>query len=144
MPPRLLTPALALVPLSLLASACAPSDPAAEAARAAAAIAAAPEATVTGPGQRCIPRSQIRQTVVRSDRVIDFETHGSKVYRSTLPNRCPGLNFDRAIAYETSIDQLCSQQIIYSVQSIGGNLQRGAACSLGEFVPVEYVRKSKG
>ncbi|WP_086607318.1 hypothetical protein [Erythrobacter donghaensis] len=140
MPPRL----FALAPLPLILSACAPPDPAAEASRTAAAIAAAPEVTVKGPGERCINRSQLRNTVVRSERVIDFEMHGGKVYRNTLRQSCPGLNFDRAIAYETSIDQLCTQQIVYSLQNIGGVPRRGAGCSLGEFVPVEYVRKTEG
>lgn len=135
---------LAFAPLPLVMASCAPSDPAADAARAAASISAAPEATVTGPGQNCINRSQVRASIVRSDRVIDFEMAGGKVYRSTLPNRCPGLSFDRAITYETSIDQLCTQQIVYSLQNIGGVPQRGAGCALGEFVPVEYVRKTKG
>ena len=130
--------ALALAPIAL--TACAPSDPAANAARAAASIAAAPAATVTGPGQTCIMRDQVRATVVRSDRVIDFEMNGGKVYRNTLKSSCPGLNWDRAITYETSINQLCSPQIIYSLTNIGGVPQRGAGCSLGEFVPVEYVR----
>lgn len=139
MPPRL----FALAPLPLMLAGCAPPDPAAEATRTAAAIAAAPEATVTGPGERCINRSQLRNTVVRSERVIDFEMHGGKVYRNTLRQSCPGLNFDRAIAYETSIDQLCTQQIVYSLQNVGGVPRRGAGCSLGEFVPVEYVRKTE-
>ncbi|TAD71520.1 MAG: hypothetical protein EAY70_14065 [Sphingomonadales bacterium] len=133
----------ALAPLPLILSACTPNDPAADAARDAAAIAAAPEAKVVGPAQNCINRSQVRATVVRSDRVIDFEMNGGKVYRSTLPNRCIGLTFDRAIIYETSIDQLCTQQIVYSLQNIGGVPQRGAGCSLGEFVPVEYVKQTK-
>jgi len=135
---------LAFAPLPLVMASCAPSGPAADAARAAASIAAAPEATVTGPGQNCINRSQVRASIVRSDRVIDFEMAGGKVYRSTLPNRCPALSFDRAITYETSIDQLCTQQIVYALQNIGGVPQRGAGCALGEFVPVEYVRKTKG
>ena len=138
MPPRL----FALAPLPLILSACAAPDPAVEAARTAEAIAAAPAATVTGPGERCINRAQLRNTVVRSERVIDFEMLGGKVYRNTLRQSCPGLNFDRAITYETSIDQLCTQQIVYALQNVGGIPQRGAGCSLGEFVPVEYVRKT--
>jgi hypothetical protein len=129
-----------LTPLSLLAlAACAP-DPATDAARSAAAIARAPAATVLGPGESCINRSQVRNTVVRSDQVIDFEMQGGKVYRNTLQSRCPGLGWDRSITYETSIDQLCRPQIVYALQNIGGTLQRGAGCSLGEFVPVEYVK----
>lgn len=131
---------LALAPLPLILAACAPSDPAADAARAAAEIAAAPEARVTGPAQTCINRDQVRATVVRSNRVIDFEMNGGKVYRNTLKSSCPGLGWDRAITYETSINQLCSPQIIYSLTNIAGVPQRGAGCSLGEFVPVEYVR----
>lgn len=135
---------LVLAPLPLLAlGACAP-DPVGEAARAVAEIAKAPAATVTGPPESCIDRSQVRQTVVRSDRVIDFEMTGGKVYRSTLRNSCPGLGWDRAITYETSINQLCTTQIVTSLQNIGGVLQRGAGCALGEFVPVEYVKKAKG
>lgn len=140
MTPRL----LALAPLPMLAplllAACA-QDPAAQAARAQAEIDAAPAATVKGPGQNCINRSQVRNTVVRSDRVIDFEMHGGKVYRSTLKSSCPGLGFNRALTYETSIDQLCTQQIVYALQTTGGTLQRGAGCSLGEFVPIEYVKE---
>jgi hypothetical protein len=131
---------LALAPLPLLLASCAP-DPAAEAARNQAALDAAPAASVTGPAQNCILRSQVRNTMIRSDRVIDFEMVGGKVYRSTLPARCPGLEWDRAITYETSIDQLCTQQIVYALQTIGGTLQRGAGCSLGEFVPVEYEKE---
>lgn len=134
--PRFLT----LAPLAALAVSCAPADPAAQAARSEAAIAAAPAARVLGPGQNCIDRAQVRNSVVRSDKVIDFEMVGGKVYRSTLPNRCPGLGWDRAITYETSINQLCTQQIVYSLQTIGGVPQRGAGCALGEFVPVEYVK----
>jgi hypothetical protein len=136
MTPRL----LALAPLPLLLAACA-QDPAAQAARAQSEIDAAPAATVKGPGQNCISRSQVRNTLVRSDRVIDFEMQSGKVYRSTLKSSCPGLGFDRAITYETSIDQLCTQQIVYSLQNIAGRPQRGAGCSLGEFVPVGYVKE---
>jgi hypothetical protein len=134
---------LALASLPLLAAACAPADPAVQAARSEAAIAAAPAARVLGTGQNCIDRSQVRNSVVRSDQVIDFEMVSGKVFRSTLRDRCPGLGWDRAISYDTSINQLCTTQIIYSLQNIGGVPQRGAGCTLGEFVPVEYVKKAK-
>jgi len=135
---------LATAALPLILAACAPEDPAANAARSAAAIAAAPEARMVGPAQNCIDRSQVRASVVRSDQVIDFEMNGGKVYRNTLRSRCPGLGFERAITFETSINQLCSQQIVYALQNIGGVPQRGAGCGLGEFVPVEYAKKDRG
>jgi len=131
---------LPLAALPLLAIACAPVERPTDANPAA----GAPAVTVLGEGQRCIMRDQVRQTVVRSNRVIDFEMNSGKVYRSTLPQSCPGLSFERAITYETSINQLCTNQIIYALQNIGGVPQRGAGCSLGEFVSVEYVRKAKG
>ena len=105
--------------------------------------AGAPAVKVTGEAQSCINRSQIRNTVVRSDRVIDFEMQGGKVYRNVLKSNCPGLGMDRAITYNTSIDQLCSPQIIYTLQNIGGMPRQGAGCSLGAFVPVEYDRGAK-
>ncbi len=134
----MLSRCLALAPLLLILAACAPTDPAA---RADADAARTPAVKVLGPGQNCIDRSHVRATVVRTDQVIDFEMNGGKVYRSTLKNRCPGLGWDRAITYETSVNQLCTQQIVYSLTNIGGIPQRGAGCSLGEFVPVEYVKE---
>ena len=127
---------LALAALPLLVIGCAPVERATDANPAA----GAPAVTVLGEGRSCIMRDQIRQTLVRNDRVIDFEMQGGKVYRSTMAQRCPGLSFERAITYETSINQLCTNQIVYALQSVGGVLQRGAGCSLGEFVPVEYVK----
>lgn len=131
---------LPLLTLSLLVAACTsdrerPTD--------ANPTAGAPAVKVTGEAQSCINRSQVRNTVVRSDRVIDFEMQGGKVYRNILKSNCPGLGMDRAITYNTSIDQLCSQQIIYTLQNIGGVLRQGAGCSLGAFVPVEYDRGAK-
>ena len=140
-PALLAAPALAA---ALIVSGCAPADPEAQAARAARDAARTPAVTVLGPGENCITQSQVRQSIVRSESVIDFEMRGGKVYRSTLPNRCPGLTLDRAISWDNSIDQLCRQQIVYSLQNFAGTIQRGAACGLGEFVPVEYAKKAKG
>lgn len=128
---------LILAALPLLALACAPVERATDANPAA----GAPAVTVVGEAQRCIMQDQVRQTVVRNDRVIDFEMNGGKVYRSIMPQRCPGLSFERAITYETSINQLCTTQIVYVLQNYAGVLQRGAGCTLGEFVPVEYVKE---
>jgi hypothetical protein len=141
-PALLAAPALAAA--ALLVSGCAPADPATQNARAARDAARTPAVTVLGPGENCILQSQVRQSIVRSDSVIDFEMRSGKVYRSTLPNSCPGLTIDRSITWENSIDQLCRQQIVYALQNFAGILQRGAGCGLGEFVPVEYVKKAKG
>lgn len=130
---------LALLALPLIVSGCA----AGESPGSANPVAGVPEAKVLGAGQNCIMRDQVRQTVVRSAQVIDFEMNNGKVFRNTLTSPCPGLTFDRAITYENSINQLCRQQIVYALQNVGGVLQRGAGCSLGDFVPVEYVKRAK-
>jgi hypothetical protein len=131
---------LMLAPLPLLALACSPQK---ERPTDANPTAGAPAVKVKGEAQTCINISQVRGTVVRSDRVIDFEMRGGKVYRNILPRNCPGLGIERAITYQTSIDQLCSPQIINVLHNIGGTLQQGAGCGLGKFVPVEYDRGTK-
>jgi hypothetical protein len=101
----------------------------------------APAARVVGEGISCIPIVQIRSSRVHDDRTIDFDLGGGKVYRNTLPHSCPGLGFEEAFTYETSLSQLCSTDIIYVLQRLGGSLQRGAGCGLGQFVPVELEKK---
>ena len=98
-----------------------------------------PPVNFTGEPQNCIQRSQIRQTLVRSDEIIDFEMRGGDLYRVVLPNSCPGLRIERAFTYDTEINQLCSAEIIYVLEQIGGTLRRGAGCSLGPFIPAEYL-----
>jgi hypothetical protein len=102
---------------------------------------AGPPATVVGEAETCIRTQAIRQSRVRSDQVIDFEMVGGRVFRSTLPNRCPRLGFERAFTYATSINQLCKQTIIRVISPRAGQLDVGAGCGLGEFVPVEYVEE---
>lgn len=101
-----------------------------------------PAVRVVGEAQSCIPIIQIRNSRVRDDRTIDFEMSGSKVYRNTLPNKCPRLGFEEAFTYETSLTQLCNTDIIYVLEHFGGELRRGPGCGLGEFVPVEYAEKA--
>ena len=95
---------------------------------------AVPDATPTGKPQSCIPITSIRESLVRSDSVIDFRTGGKKYYRVTLPQRCPQLGFERRFAYETSLSQLCAQDIITVLYS--SPPMRGASCGLAPFQPV--------
>ena len=108
------------------------------------ALAAAPppEAKVVGDAISCVNIRGIRQTQVRDDQTIDFMMNGGKVYRNTLPNRCPQLGFERAFGYETSQSQLCNVDIITVLVQAGG-IRRGASCGLGKFTPVELAPKPK-
>lgn len=100
-----------------------------------------PAATVVGEPESCIPLAQARETRIRDDWTIDFIGSGDKVWRNTLTSRCPGLRSENAITYETSLSQLCSTDIVYVLRNVAGNLERGAACSLGPFVPVRLEKK---
>ncbi len=100
-----------------------------------------PVATPVGPARNCVPITQLRDSLVRSDRVIDFRTTGGRdrYYRVTLPQSCPGLSFERRFSYATSIGQLCAQDIITVLYQDGG-LTRGASCGLAPFQPVTITR----
>jgi hypothetical protein len=119
----------ALLPL---AAACAPAN--ADAPR----DIRAPTATVAGEAVNCLSTTNIRNTKVWDDYTIDFETRNGRTYRNALDNRCPQLGFEERFAYETSISQLCSTDIITVLYS-GGT--RGASCGLGQFVPVEVAKE---
>ena len=99
-----------------------------------------PAAEVVGEAQSCIPLTSISSTEIRDDYTIDFMVGASKVWRNTLPNRCPGLKSEDKFTYETSLSQLCSTDIIYVLHDYGGKLSRGAGCGLGKFVPVELEK----
>lgn len=99
----------------------------------------APAARVTGEPRSCIPLAQISQTRVRDDWTIDFIASGRRAWRNSLTARCPGLRSNDAITYETSLSQLCSTDIVYVLETTPSP-RRGAACSIGQFVPVELER----
>jgi hypothetical protein len=97
-------------------------------------------ARVTGPARTCVPLAQIRNSRVRSDRVIDFSNGGSRRgFRVVLSQDCPQLGFEQRFSYATSLTQLCAQDIITVLQS--PPISRGASCGLAPFTPVEFARR---
>ena len=96
-----------------------------------------PPATPAGPAVDCVNLSQVRETHVRSDQVIDFEMSGKRVYRNTLDGACPSLGLEERFSYSVSSGQLCSTDLITVLQSTGG---RGATCGLGKFEPVTLAK----
>ena len=95
----------------------------------------------TGKPVDCISLPSIRSTNVRDDQTIDFILNGNKVYRNTLPNKCPSLGFERRFSYRTSLSQLCSVDIITVLYSAVPGLQRGPSCGLGKFQPMIKAAK---
>ena len=102
-----------------------------------------PEARETGKAVDCVSLTQLRESRVRNDQVIDFRTSGKKWYRNTLPYSCPSLGFEERFSYKTSLSQLCSTDIITVLHTAGGQLDRGASCGLGKFQPVELLKVAK-
>ena len=104
---------------------------------AAPALASAPAQWVpAGEPVRCIQASQIRSTRVIDDSTIDFDMGGGRLFRNHLPNRCPGLNSNRAFSYSPTGNQLCNVHTITVIQQ-GGGPMRGATCGLGQFTPMQ-------
>lgn len=101
-----------------------------------------PEATPTGPAVDCVALNRLGDSEVRNDRVIDFMTTARKGYRVTLPQACPGLGFERAFSYATSLSQLCKQDIITVFQQ-GSARMPGASCGLAEFQPIELAKSAR-
>ena len=102
-----------------------------------------PVATPAGAPVNCLRLTDIRDSLVRDDRTIDFVTRGrQKVYRVTLPNSCPMLGFEQRFSYRTSLDRLCAQDIITVLTTGGGEgLSPGASCGLAPFQPVTLAAR---
>ena len=94
---------------------------------------------LAGPSRTCVPLAQIRNSRVRSDRVIDFSGPGRQTYRVVLDQSCPQLGFEQRFTYSTSLSQLCAQDIITVLQ--GPGVTRGASCGLAPFQPIVPVRR---
>ena len=93
------------------------------------------EARPLGPPEDCVTLTSIRDTRVRDDRTIDFRLTGGRVLRNRLPNSCPGLGFEDSFGYRTSLNRLCSVDVI-TVRRTGSGTT-GATCGLGSFQPIE-------
>ena len=92
-----------------------------------------------GEPKNCVTISQIRSTKVIDNRNIDFRMVGGKTYRNTLSQSCLGLKFEERFSYRTSLNQLCSVDIVRVLHSQGGQLSEGSGCGLGKFQMVEKV-----
>ncbi len=90
------------------------------------------EARPIGPPENCVALRNNAYTRVRGDSVIDFYMKGGRVYRNDLGDRCPQLGFEERFTYSTSLDRLCSADIITILTPAG----RGASCGLGPFQPI--------
>jgi Family of unknown function (DUF6491) len=86
--------------------------------------------------QDCVITSRIDQTDAIDDQNIIFRMRGDQVYRNTLPRKCPGLERENRIAYESVSSRLCNIDTITVLEDFGVGFRPGFTCRLGEFVPL--------
>lgn len=86
--------------------------------------------------EHCISLNRIDTSEVIDDQTIVFHMLGNKAYVNRLPHKCPGLDFEEAFMYRTSIGQLCDLDIVTVLVDAGFGFQSGASCGLGMFHPV--------
>ena len=79
----------------------------------------------------CIDLIRIDRSEVVDDQTILFHMKGGKVWKNTLPYKCPRLGFEKAFSHKTSINRLCSIDTI-TVLDTTARLP-GASCGLGKF-----------
>ncbi|HLG89761.1 MAG TPA: DUF6491 family protein [Alphaproteobacteria bacterium] len=83
----------------------------------------------------CIQTYQIDHTTIPDDNTILFYMKGGKIWKNTLPYRCPDLKFQGGFQYTTDINEICSNLQTIRVINQGGGPFLGSVCQLGEFTP---------
>jgi len=86
--------------------------------------------------QNCLILQTVDKTEVVDDQNIIFKLRNDKLFRNTLPRKCPNLQREGRFMYETTTGRLCAIDTITVLEQIGVNLSRGFTCRLGEFVPL--------
>ncbi len=86
--------------------------------------------------EHCISLSRIDRTDVVDDSNILFYMKGGDIYLNRLPHRCPGLRWEKAFMYRTSMSQLCNVDIITVLNNMGFGFSPGVSCGLGPFYPI--------
>lgn len=79
----------------------------------------------------CIDLIRIDRSEVVDDQTILFHMKGGKIWKNTLPYKCPRLGFEKAFSHKTSINRLCSVDTI-TVLDTTARIP-GASCGLGKF-----------
>ena len=83
--------------------------------------------------ESCVSLQRIDQTRILDKQNILFEMTNGDRYLNTLPHKCGGLTPYRAIMYKTSINQLCSTDIITVFEPGQPAPNSYGSCGLGKF-----------
>ncbi|GHF29967.1 hypothetical protein GCM10017044_26610 [Kordiimonas sediminis] len=94
----------------------------------------------TGKEKSCIPLRGLRSQTVIDEKTIFFEAPGGRGYMNKMDNRCPRLVFEERFSFKTSLNQLCSLDIITVLDSFG---REWGSCGLGKFEEMKRIPKDK-
>ena len=89
-----------------------------------------------GKTERCISTRMIRDTQILDDRHVVFRLTSNRHYLVQFRHRCPRLQPNAAIVYETRNDQLCRLDQIRAANSLSTR-DVGPPCSIPGFLPVQ-------
>ncbi len=93
--------------------------------------------------EKCLLINLIRQTRVIDDKTVLFYYSHNDIYKNALPHKCSGLGIDKAFAYKSSINQLCSVDTITPLVSSGGAYMEYSSCGLGSFERIDKATAEK-
>jgi len=99
----------------------------------------AAEPAVAAPEKFCLGLIQIDNINIMDNQNIVFKTKSGEYYLNHLPRACSRLSRNNAIMYRTSLNQLCSLDIITVLDNIGGGFEQAGSCGLGKFKPISKV-----
>ncbi|MCZ6854108.1 MAG: DUF6491 family protein [Gammaproteobacteria bacterium] len=82
---------------------------------------------------KCILRHKIREVKVLDEKHIAFKVGRDEYYLVQLEKRCPGLNRQSTLMYETNSNRLCTRDSIRGRNGIGVASWTGPRCRIPSF-----------
>lgn len=133
-----------IIPLSVMAAACAPVDggnkPAPIREKQAKILEKQLKGKVAGEPVNCLPDFRATNLIRISDDMLLYRVSKNLVYQAKLRSSCPGLARDTdIIVTEKFGTRQCNGDLIYLVDRYTGF--RGPTCSFGEFIPYRTAKK---
>ena len=85
---------------------------------------------------KCISRHKIREVKVIDEKHVSFQVGRDKYYLVQLARRCPGLNRQSTVSYETSGQRVCTRDSIRGLNGVGAGAWMGPPCRIPGFQEV--------
>lgn len=86
-----------------------------------------------GDAPRCIATRRIRSSTVLNDQYVAFRISASQYYLVQFRNRCPMLERNATISYETRSGQLCALDSVRGLIGLGSTARFGPPCQIPGF-----------